>query len=168
MTALRTLFDDTFAMVNIVSTPEQADTAFRNTCREFFSYVRPVFFIPQGTYDAILEAINVNTVCGFKDTSNLFGLDVGSFEVSEMVQLDDCVGIRVKPLDYDTFKLDDGYTGAFCYIAEYMGKKVEKNNMNMLKSAGIDNGDGFEIEDISVIRDYLKKEFGITAVGLVM
>ncbi len=168
MTLLKELFDDTFNMLNIVATDPQKDGAFKNSCREFFSYVRPVFFIPQETYDLVLETVTTNTLCGLKDTTDAFGLEVGSFEIVEFSQLTDCVGIRVKPLDFNTFKLEDGYTGAFNYVVEYMLKKVERNNMKMLKSAGIDDGEGFETEDISVIRDYLKKEFGVTTVGLVM
>jgi len=166
MTLVSEIFTDTFTMLNIVATPEQKDNAFKNASREFFSYVSPIIFISNTRWEEIIEAEEVG--CNFIDDDDSLNLNIGSFKIIEIAQMNDCVGIRVKPLDYDDFKLDDGYIGAYQFVAGFFLRKVERDNMRMMKSAGIDDGEGFQEEDIQAVRDYLRKEFGITAVGLVM
>lgn len=168
MTELRQLFDDTFSMLNIVATPTQEEMAFKNASREYFSYVYPIFFIPTLDYELIVLDLGEEVVMGFEDRGNLMGRDMGDFKVMEAITLTDYKAFRVKPINTASFALEDSYVGSFQYVCEYILKKIERDNMRMLKSAGIDDGEGFEIEDISQVRDYLKKEFGVTAVGLVM
>lgn len=168
MTELRTIFDDTFTMLNIVATEEQKETAFRNTSREFFSYVSPVLMIPNEKYIDVTSAIDITIGYGYEDDIDIFNVGIGDFKIVEISELDEFVALRIKPVGNGLFYLEDGYIGAFQQVTEYFLKKLEKDNMRMLKSAGIDDGEGFEVEDIQTIRDYLRKEFGVTTAGLVM
>lgn len=169
MTPIQELFDDTFTMLNAVATDPQKAVVFKTASREFFSYVYPIFFITFEQYNTVLLTVTEEELrTNYEDTTNIFNLSVGNIEIVELIKLTDCVAIRVKPLDYATFKLEDGYSGAYQYVVEYMLKKLERDNMSMLKSAGIEDNESLEVEDIATIRDYLKKEFGITTVGLVL
>jgi len=167
MTKLKELFEDTFNMLNIIATDTQKEAVFRTSCREFFSYVAPVHFIEFETYNNAVNAKGESIKCGFVDDSNLLSLGMGSIKIIETASLNDCIGVRIKPMDYDIFMLEDGYTGAFQQVVEFMLKKLECDNMRMLKSAGIDDGEGFENEDINALRDYLRKEFSIETARLV-
>ncbi len=169
MTLLQDLFNDTFSMLNVVATDTQKAVVFKTASREFFSYVAPIFYITYDTYNAILLTVPEETLRNnYSDTTDIFGLGIGNIKIVDLVKLDESVALRVKPLDYATFKLEDGYTGAYQYVIEYMLKKLERDNMSMLKSAGIEDNESIDVDDITVMRDYLKKEFGIAVVGLVM
>lgn len=167
MTQLRQLFDDTFNMLNSVATATQQELAFKNASREFFSYVFPIIYITNVKYEEVTISVGEDIVMGFEDTGDILGLGIGDFTVVEVIYLENKVAFRIKPNSFSDFLLNDSYIGSYQYVVEYMLKKVERNNMKMLKSAGIDDGESIDVEDISQIRDYLKKEFGVTAVGLV-
>lgn len=164
MTSTRTIFDNTAISLNIVATTEQLNAVFASASREFFSYVYPVAFV---SYEK-LEEIDLTLYEGYIDNADTLGLGMGNFTVKEYSPLIENVAIRVEPLDVLQFSLPNNYAGAFQYVSEYFLSKVEKENMDILRSSGIDNLDGGEVIDLQQIREYLRREFGVTAVGLVM
>lgn len=164
MTSTRTIFDNTATSLNIVATDTQLDAVFSSISREFFSYVYPVEFVSY----VKLEELGITLYDGYVDNNDVLGLGMGSFKIKELSALIDGYGIRVEPVDIEVFSLPNNYAGAFQYVSEYFLSRIEKENMDVLRSAGIDNVETTEPIDLLQIREYLRKEFSITTVGLVM
>ncbi|MGW8169641.1 MAG: hypothetical protein ACWGHH_06520 [Sulfurovaceae bacterium] len=157
MQALRDIFEKTLGTLNIVATPEQAENAFTVACREFFSYVTPLYEVP------LIDGLTI----GGEIINDELGLGIGKFRITSVTDILIGYMIGVKPIDYSDFKIDYGYMGAFQYVCEYMLKKVERDNYLMIKSAGIEEPETIDVENIAELRDYLKKEFSITPAGLI-
>lgn len=166
MTLVKDIFNSTHTMLNIVATADQLSNAYLVAYREFFAIVTPTIFIRNDIVAELLEA-GIELTEGLEDTTDALGLGIGAFRIVETVEMIDHTAILIKPMDPETFKLDFNYVGAFQYVSEFFLKKVERDNMRMLKSAGIDDGEMFEEGDIIALRDYLKQSFSVISVGLV-
>ncbi|NOR58052.1 MAG: hypothetical protein GQ474_05965 [Sulfurimonas sp.] len=168
MTQLKTIYDESAVTLNIVATDIQLNAVFNMATREFFSYVYPIFFIQEEDFERIQNSIEETIKYGYKDTTDALEVGAGDFKVMELVRLDDLIGMRVKPLNYNAFLLEEGYSGAFQFCCEFFLHKIEKENMSMLKSAGIEDNESYDTQDINTLRDYLRKEFGVTTAGLII
>lgn len=156
LTLLRNLYDTQVNALNIVASVEQLDAGFSLASNEFFSVVFPMHEVPHDHPDASL------LTQGFEDTSNVFSFNIGGYIVKEFFSLVSTYAVRVEPIDIGDFKLYHTYSSDYNRVCRYYLKQIEKDNMMMLKGAGIDQVMYEDVEDIQIIKDDLYKKYGVT------
>lgn len=159
MRELRDIFDNKSQMLNITATIQQLDAVFQVSCDEFFSYVSPIY--------STISTDDLTLLIGSTIENNELGLGIGKFKLLNAVQTLSQWLLVVKPADIDNFTLNYGYIGQFQYVCEFFLKTVEKDNLLMLRNAGIEEPESIDIENIDTLRDYLKKEFACESSNLI-
>jgi len=154
---LRALYTDEVNSLSVVAIDTQLDSTFRKSCNEFFSVVKPVSFIQSSSPLAPLA------VFGLVDTVDTFGFGIGSYRIVQTFVLESTLGVRVEPLDYESFKVGMDYTADFQRVCRFFLKQLEKDNVTNLKGFGIDLIQYDQSEDLQQLRDELQRKY--TALG---
>lgn len=148
---LRELFNLQLSLTEEALSTDQVESAFTSSCLIFFSDVKPVY----------RTTSTVDISVGFKDTTNVLGLDIGKFEIKEIVPKEDYKLIRVTPLEFSTFDLAIEYNNDFMLVCEYLILQTSLKNINMLKNLGIDEMVQQLPMDLQSLRATLRQSFSI-------
>lgn len=152
---LRGVYDNTVNSLSVVLTDTQKEALFLTSFYEFFNWVQPIVKIAK-------EVSELNEVKeGYQDIMDSLGLDIGAFEVKEVIKFDEYDKLRISPLQPDNFKLETSYIGDFQLVCKSIVKEVEQDNMQMMQGVGVES---FQVEQVALseVREYLRKRYQIS------
>jgi len=145
------IFNETLIALNLTITEDQKMPIFRLINRKFFSSVQPI--ARYDDFDYFMEHI-------LKDNN--------TFEVIDYEERDNETVAKIKPLDYNEFKLDYSYLDAYQTVCEMILERFESYNMQTLRGLGVNDVDTKIDISYQEVDEYLFKKFSMASVDLIV